>query len=112
MSVVKFVANRLLFRLIEVLQPVFLGDDSEFHYWLLGRGFEQFEQMYKTRRFKLLAQLFGIVPFLQILKPLAIVRLAIDLGETTTASLGSWTQHRSQRPQEFWGFVGTSDQSY
>jgi len=93
MSVDKFVAYRLLFRFIEVLKPITLGNDPELHDWSLSRGFEQFEQMHEALRPKLLAQLLGVVPFLQILKPLAVVRLSIDLGERTAARLRRRSQH-------------------
>ena len=111
-SVDKFVAYRLLFRFIEVLKPIFLANDPELHYWAFSCAFEQFEQMHEALRPKLLPQLLGVVPLLQILKPLAVVRLPIDLGERTTASLRRRSQHRPQRPEQFWTFVRPCNESY
>jgi hypothetical protein len=84
----------------DVLEPMCLPYDPELHQRLLGSSLKHFEQTKKPRRSKLLTQLPGIVPLLDVLDPTVIIHPPIDFCEATATSLLRRPHHRPQRRHE------------
>jgi len=92
----------------DVLEPMYLLDDPEFHQWLLGGGLKHFEQTKKPRRCKLLTQLSWVVPLLDVFEPAVVIHRSVDLCEATPMSLLGRPHHRPQRRHELRTAVRTS----
>jgi len=81
----------------DVLEPMCLRDDPEFHQRSFSGGLKHFKQTKEPLGSELLTQLSGIVPLLDVLDPTVVIHSPVDFGEATATSLLRRAHYRTQR---------------